>query len=369
MKRNLAIFVVGLTLFSMFFGGGNLVFPLFVGIKTSSPLLSTLGLLLSSVLLPFYGVLIGLYFKGDYRRCLGGFGKKVGFIFTFFLLFFWIPFGSAPRCNQLAYGAFCQMGGEMPLWVYSALYSGVVYFLTVRKGNFLGILGKVVTPLLIFFLGVLIYVFLQQSSGKPMVGEMDVGGFIQSIAVGYNTMDFIAAIFFSSAIITLLKDQQKEKFEYRFVRKACLIAVSLLSIVYVSMVGIGYIYAESLQYISGARLLAAVGHVMLGDQWAIVIFMIVSLSVLSTSMALALVFSDYLRTSVFKERVGHKTCLFISVALSFIISTVGFERLAAFIAQAMSVFYPLLLILTTYALVKETLFKKPPVLEHTEQSS
>lgn len=359
MKRFLAVFVVGITLFSMFFGGGNLVFPLLMGINATSPILSTVGFLLSSVLLPFVGICIGIYFKGDYEKCLSVFGKTIGYLLIFFLLLCWIPLGSGPRCNQLAYGAFCEIGGSMPLWLFSAIYSGIVYLLTVKKNYFIEILGKVVTPLLIFFLFFLIFSLFTQTTEKPFLGgELHWKEFYHSVVAGYNTMDFIASIFFSSAIIALLKEKHKDKFKFTFVRNACILAVSLLTLVYLGMFSIGYVNADVLQGVSGSRLLASVSHVMFGEKLKVIVFMIITLSVLSTSMALVLVFSDYLTKIIFKGKISHKTSLLISVVFIFIISTVGFEKLSVFISYAMSTLYPFLLITTVAALGKNLLSKK-----------
>ena len=74
-KKIISVFLIGIALFSMFFGGGNLTFPLWSGIQSKSPLSTTLGFLISGVLIPFYGIMIGLYFKGDYKKCLSVFGK------------------------------------------------------------------------------------------------------------------------------------------------------------------------------------------------------------------------------------------------------------------------------------------------------
>lgn len=346
----------------MFFGGGNLVFPLWVGIETSSPLYSITGFILSSVVLPFLGILIGIYFKGDYQKCLGVWGKKTAQVLIFALVFFWIPLGSAPRCNLLAYGAFSEMIGGFPLWLYSLLYSVFVYVLTLRRGQILEILGKVVTPLLIFFLFFLIYAVFSQPMNRSLLGDMAYSDFYSSVEKGYSTMDFIAAIFFSSTIITLLKEKQGERFRMSFVRSACLIAVALLSLVYIGMFTIGCMKADALQGISGAQLLITVGHVMFGDKFQLVIFMIITLSVLSTSMALALVFSDYLNITVFKGKLGHKKALFISVFISFVLSTIGFEKLSYFISYAMSVLYPILLITTIVAFTKHRFGKESTVL-------
>lgn len=353
MKYYISLLIVGLSLFSMFFGGGNLVFPLKIGIHTTSPILSILGFLLSSVCLPFYGVLIGVFFKGNYQESVSPWGKPIGHVLIFALLLMWIPLGSGPRCNQLAYGAFCDLYDGIPLWLYSLLYSIPVFVLTLQRKRFLDVLGKVVTPLLTFFLFLLIFMIFKQPLDRSITGDLAFSNFTNSLVQGYNTMDFIAAIFFSSSIITLLQEKEKGQFQFKFVRRACLMAVSLLTVVYLGMFTIGYLKSDILASISGDKLLAIVGNLMLAGNFKLVIFMIITLSVLSTSMALSLVFADYLNKTIFKERVGYKTCLLISVFISFFMSMFGFEKLSVFISYAMSILYPCLGLTVTVAFFKK----------------
>src|SRR3990167_2898383 len=89
-KKNSSL-VIGLALFAMFFGSGNLIYPLFVGTNSSgNTFYSILGFLLSAVALPFLGVIAMVLFKGDYTDFFSILGKKFGFLFSFILLTIWI---------------------------------------------------------------------------------------------------------------------------------------------------------------------------------------------------------------------------------------------------------------------------------------
>lgn len=356
--RNFAqIFMVGMAIFSMFFGGGNLTFPLWIGAETSSVTLSSIGFVLSGVLLPFYGIIISLYFKGDYENYLSVCGKTFGFWLVFALLLFWIPLGSGPRCNHLAYGAFCcQSGLDIPFWLYSAVYSLVVYLLTLRENRFLEILGKIMTPILIFSLFFLIFSVFSDGVITGVAVEKAVyspsNELLDSFFAGYHTMDFIAAIFFSATVISLIKEEQKEKFNISLVKKSCIFAIVLLSVIYVGLIAVGYANADVLTNVSRDRLLAAIGQRIFADEYQFLIFAIITLSVLSTSMALSIVFSDYLRKTIFKNSVSHASCLFIAVSASFLMSIIGFETLSVLISYATSILYPLLLFITSFAFIK-----------------
>ena len=73
MKNKSLILATGLAMFSMFFGSGNLVFPLVVGQMSEGHFgLASLGILLTGVLVPFLGILAMLLFDGNSKVFLEG---------------------------------------------------------------------------------------------------------------------------------------------------------------------------------------------------------------------------------------------------------------------------------------------------------
>lgn len=356
LKYGFRVLVAGMAIFSMFFGGGNLTFPLWIGSQTSSISISALGFIVSGVLLPFLGIYITLYFNGDYEKCFSTFGHRFGQILVFVLLLFWIPLGSGPRCNQLAYGAYSyQVNHPIPMWAYSVFYSGLVFVLTLCRKRFLDVLGKIITPALIFLLLILVVsVFNNFNLKTGYLENTNWNDFYLAFIAGYNTMDFIASIFFAAAVVVIVKEKYREKFEIKFVRDACIFAIALLSVVYMGMITVGYAHTNILSEVPREQFITAIGQTILNEKFQVIIFIIITFSVLSTSMALSLVFADFLRNVVFKEKIGYKICLFISVLLSYAMSIIGFERLAILISYAMSLFYPLLLLLAVIALCKKS---------------
>lgn len=359
MRNNFKIFMLGFALFSMFFGGGNLTFPLVVGMHSEDLLLSTVGFLFSGVFLPFLGLLTMIYFDGDHEKCLNVFGKKIGSLLILLLLLFWIPLGSGPRCNLLAHGAFLQIGGNVPLWVGSAIYSILVYFLSLRRHKILDILGKIITPALVVCLLFLFIMVLLEPTGHAISAQgFNLSEFIASVMHGYNTMDFIAAIFFASTIMQLIYSNQEKKSQTLFVKKSFIIAILLLCFAYIGMIFVGKSHGAELLQVDQNKLLLAAGQIILPEQFKIVIFFLITLSVLSTSIAISLVFANYLRQTIFKDKISHPVSLFISVLISFIMSTIGFEKLGTMISYTMTVLYPILLIVTIAALAKKFFIKK-----------
>ena len=68
--RQSSIFTTGLALFSMFFGAGNLVFPLLIGqtVGAENVWFAIAGLGLTAVIVPFVGLASMLLFQANYYK-------------------------------------------------------------------------------------------------------------------------------------------------------------------------------------------------------------------------------------------------------------------------------------------------------------
>ena len=270
-------------------------------------------------------------------------------VFLFVLLVFWIPLGSAPRCNTLAYAAFQEFGLGMSLWQYSGLYSILVFLCALNKKYVLDLLGYIITPLLLISIGALAYSSYTLPFPPPSETSETVPTFFSALTAGYNTQDFIAAFFFTGVIIDLIHSKGSKEVPRSLILKSSLLGVSLISAVYIGMIFSGYIHGELLAGASKDLLLVrlATGLKSSGLDW--VIISAITLSCLSTSVALSVVFANYLYRSIFHKRLAYQTCLFISIGQSYIVSTLGFETLASVIGSAMGAMYPLLLIVSIFA--------------------
>ena len=93
----------GLAMFSMFFGAGNIIFPLAVGhYAQDRTFLAVFGLLITAVAVPFIGLIAMILFEGDQKSFFGKIGQKPGFMVELLILLLLGPLGSTPRCVALA---------------------------------------------------------------------------------------------------------------------------------------------------------------------------------------------------------------------------------------------------------------------------
>lgn len=353
MKIKTLILSTGLAMFSMFFGSGNLVFPLVVGqISEGHFGLATFGILLTGVLVPFLGILAMLLFNGNSNDFFGRLGKPATFWFPLIALSLMGPFGVLARCITVAHGAFRLLLPETSLWAFSIISCAVIFILSIRKNRIVPLLGSLLTPILLLSIAA-IAIFGLVSVDLPPVS--DNGGwtsFKNGVFQGYQTMDLLAAFFFSAFVINHLKDHQATQNgdSLPIFFKSSLIGAGLLSIIYFVLVLLGAMYAPQLTHVPPQEMLGFVAQASLGSWAAPVVCVAVILACLTTAIVLTSLFADFLRKEVTKEKIHPSIALITTLVIAFFISTLEFSGIAKILGPILEATYPSLIVLTVLSI-------------------
>ncbi|NRA47387.1 MAG: branched-chain amino acid transport system II carrier protein [Oligoflexales bacterium] len=357
--------VTGIALFSMFFGGGNLIYPLSTGMQGGENLfLAFVGFILSGVLLPFIGVLTVILYQGKASEVFSILGPVLRRLFPLILLAFWIPLGSAPRCISLVHTSFTQYGFDISHLFFVAIYSLTTFVACLNKSRIIDLLGYVMTPVIIVSIFAVVLKSLSLDSESVNATLQGASLFFEALDSGLKTQDFIAAFFFSSIICDLVRSEKHKSAQKRFVFNSCLIGVSLLSVVYLAMIFCGSINASLLAGLRGDQLLFALLTRMGGDFIASCSLIVITFGCLSTSIALTAVFANYLFEAS-SGRVSFKAGAAFTSIVSMIPALFGFELISAIISPSMEILYPLLLLVSFAAIVKKLMPKSKVYLGQT----
>jgi branched-chain amino acid:cation transporter, LIVCS family len=339
--------IVGLAFFSMFFGSGNLIFPLMLGAQYESHfLICAIGFVITAVLLPTLGILAMMPAHGRYERLFSDFlPNNLSRWFILAVLMFWIPLGSGPRCVVLAHASInTYFAFTPPIWLFSLLFLVAVYFCVISRNRIIDILGKFLTPMLL--LSILAIVVTSFLHGQINVSDMDpVNVFLESIVDGYYTQDLIAAVFFSSALVGMLKACGSNQAEcIKKTWQGGLIAVVLLTILYTALMAASAIHSEYLHNLSGEKLVSTLAHIALGSTFGGISSIAVSLACFTTEIALVLVFADFLNQHFFRKH-NTKNAILLTLVIIWSMSQLQFGGIMAIVAPAMKVIYPILFLL------------------------
>lgn len=342
----------GLAMFSMFFGAGNIVFPMALGqYAQDKNLFAILGLLISAVGVPFLGLIAMTLFNGDYKAFFNRIGKVPGFIIASAILGLIGPFGAIPRCITLAFATIKIYIPEISITLFSILACLIIFSLTIKKNNILEVLGYFLTPLLIGSLAIIIIKGFFSSPSAPVADHSPGNIFIVGLAEGYQTMDLLGAFFFSSVVLTCLEknvDPKSRNYKKMIVLalKASAVGASLLALTYIGFSFTAAFNSNSLEGIHKDALAGEIANLVLGPYAGIIASIAVSLACLTTAIALSSVFAEFIHKDVSMNKVPYSISLIGTLAISYYVSTFNFTGIASFLEPILYICYPALILLS-----------------------
>lgn len=360
-----AILATGLAMFSMFFGAGNVVFPLALGqIAQDKNFFAILGMLITAVGVPFTGLLAMTLFDGDYDRFFGRIGKVAGFIVAAIIMGLIGPFGATPRCVALSYSTVKTLLPNISLPLFSAISCVVIWLFTFRRNTIIDLLGYVLTPVLLGSLAIIIIVGLFTAPAAPIAEQERFALFLKGLQDGYQTMDLLGAFFFSSVAIVGLKSALKDTVEDRrslltAALKASAIGAFLLALIYVGFSYVAAFHSEAVANIPSDELISKVAVHILGPHAAIIACIAVAFACLTTAIALSTVFAEFIQKDIFFNKIGYGPLLIGTLVVTFFVSILNFTSIIAFLAPILRICYPALIVLSVLNILYKLYNFKP----------
>ncbi len=356
---------MGFAMFSMFFGAGNITFPIVVGQAVQGGLFKALlGLLITAVFIPFAGLMAITLFNGSYMSFFTRIGKIPGYAVILLLLALVGPFGGIPRCITLIYETMTVYFLSLHLFIFNVCICFIVFLCCWKKNRALDLIGYVLTPVLLAFLLIIIIKGVFFTPEVPLKTSAIQNSFLYGLKEGYNTMDLLASFFFSALVYQTLKSQMKDSNDTRSlilpVFKACLIGAFLLSVIYIGFSYVAARYSDSLSEVPLGQLLGSLGYIVLGSNAAgLIVSISIALACLTTMIALTVICSEFLQKHLLKERINYKICLVLVLIVSLLISSLKFESIIALLSPVLQSIYPALLALSLLNILYKLFNFKP----------
>ncbi|MCH1429887.1 MAG: hypothetical protein GWP59_07795 [Chlamydiales bacterium] len=359
MKKQALILGTGFAMFSMFFGSGNLVFPVLVGQQSNGHFaFASLGIFLTGVLVPFLGAIAMLLFKGKTEEFFGVIGKKASFIIPLFALSLMGPFGVLARCITVAHGSYAQLFPQVSLPMFSFAFCTIVFFATIKKSRVVTLLGGILTPILLLSLLLIAYQGLLQAELPPMEAEAGFNAFKNGIFQGYQTMDLLAAFFFSTFVLQHIQSRMSAELTtstqlFKLALSSSLIGMTILSFVYFLLVMLGATYANQLSSIAPEKMLGFIANLALGTQGSLVVCIAIVVACFTTGVVLSSLFADFIKKEISCDKLSFPLSSIITLVVAFSVSTLEFQGIASFICPILETIYPALIVLTVLNLANK----------------
>lgn len=368
MKRsltNLETATIGLTLFALFFGAGNMIFPPYLGQEAGTNVWKAyLGFLVTGVGLPLLGI-IAIGRAGDLQTLAKRVSPIFGAVFTLILYMAIGPFFGIPRTGTVAYemglAPFLDENGtqRLSLIIFTIGFFVLTAWLSMNPAKLVDRIGKVLTPILIVIIGMLILKAIVTPMGEPQdpkgnyLDNPIFAGFLE----GYLTMDTLAALVFGIVVISAINERGVT--DRQAVARICLMAGVIaavgLGLVYLSL---AYIGASSIKAVgaltNGGAILSASANYLFGPIGTIILGAAISFACLTTAVGLISSVSKYL-TKV-SPKLSYKTSVIVLSVFSMIVANFGLTKLISISVPVLVALYPLAIVLISLSFFHD-LFK------------
>ncbi|MEK4564686.1 branched-chain amino acid transport system II carrier protein [Alkalihalobacillus sp. FSL R5-0424] len=347
--------VIGLMLFALFFGAGNLIFPAMLGQSAGESLwTANAGFLVTGVGLPLLGVLaFGFSGKEDLQALASRIHPTFALIFTTILYLSIGPFFAIPRTGGVSFEVgvkpyLPESMASVGLIIFTLLFFALTCLISLNPDKIIDIVGKILTPIKLLFIGILVVVAIVNPLGsfQAPVGPYITQPFFKGFQEGYLTMDTLASFVFGIMIIQAIKQKgaSTKKQMMAVCLKAAGIAAVILIVLYTSFSFLGASSVERIGYAdNGGTVLAQVSAIYFGEYGAILLGLMITVACLTTSVGLITSCSTYFH-KLFPS-ISYKKFAVILSAFSMVVANVGLTQLIAISVPVMTVIYPVAIVL------------------------
>ncbi|MCF3942893.1 branched-chain amino acid transport system II carrier protein [Oceanobacillus alkalisoli] len=351
------VFFIGLMLFSLFFGAGNLIFPPLLGLESGSNFTPAMtGFLVTGVLLPFVAVLAVVTVDGGMISIGSRVHKVFGIVFAIIIYLSIGAFYAIPRAANVAFELgfqpyFTNEAG-WPLILFTVLFFAVAYYICLNPKKLVDRVGQLLTPILLVALTILFVraFFLLENVASPVTEKYTASPFVTGFIEGYFTMDAVAALAFGIVVINAFKDSgvKTKREQIKGSVLAGIIAVVGLAAVYICLGWIGAVMPQAEQFANGAEILTAASFLLFGNTGSLLFSVIVILACFTTCVGLINASASFFHGLY--SKVSYKTYVRVLTLVGFVISSLGLSAILDIAVPILVLIYPIAIVLIILSL-------------------
>ncbi|CCQ97204.1 Branched-chain amino acid transport system carrier protein [[Clostridium] ultunense Esp] len=370
--------LIGSLLFGLFFGAGNLIFPIQMGQAAgSNTFLATIGFLITGVGLPMLGIIASALSESDSLFHMAEPVNTGYAIFFTCALYLTIgPLFAIPRTATVAFEVgmrpfMTEEQLKLGLFIFSLIFFALTLYYSLRPGRIIDWVGKYLNPAFLVLLSILLIAVIINPMGnvnqhQPQ-GNYAYNPLFTGLLDGYNTMDALASLAFAIIIISNvqklgIKNPNSIAIE---TCKSGLVSIIGMTVIYASL---AYMGATSLGSVSradnGGIILSMVSNHYFGFIGKILIAAIVAVACLKTAIGLitscAKMFNE-----MFPKSISYKNYAILFTLFSFIIANFGLNNIIQLSVPVLMFLYPLAITLIMLSLLSPLIHKESVVYRWT----
>lgn len=350
--------LVGVTLFSMFFGAGNLIIPPLLGLQAgTSAVPAVLGFLVAGIGLPVLGI-IAVALAGTIRDLAGRVHPLFAKVFVAAVYLAIGPCLAIPRTSSTAFEMLWPLiPSDVPLetarLAFSIAFFALAYLLAMHPGRLTRLLGRVTGPALIALIVAVTASALVAGAPQQAAPQApyDNVAAVQGFLTGYQTMDLLASLTFGIVIATNIREMglTEPASLARAISGAGVIAGVLMALIYC---GLAYVGVGAAQLAAGATngavVLTASATAHFGAAGTVLVAAIFLLACLNVCIGLISCCGTYFSEEI--PSLPYRLCALAFAVFSCVVSNFGLDAILAFSVPLLGALYPVAIVLVIMGL-------------------
>ena len=370
---------IGVTLFSMFFGAGNLILPPLLGLQAGTDAVPAMvGFLLSGIGLPVLGVVV-VALAGNLHALAGRVHPRFASVFAALVYLAIGPLLAIPRTSSTAFEMLAPLlPADWPVaaarCAFSVAFFAVAFAMALRPGRLSRLLGAVTGPALIALIVVVTASSVLAPTGEvtapvaPYAGAAASQGFI----TGYQTMDLLASLTFGLVIAQNIHTMgvREPGAVAREISRAGIVAGALMALIYCGFSFVGATMGSALPGVgNGAAILTASATAHFGLAGTVIIAAIFLLACLNVCVGLVSCCGEYFAetygasapdpTAHRLGRVPYRAWALAFALFSCAVSNVGLDMILQLSVPLLSALYPPAIVLVGMGLAARHFDARP----------
>lgn len=338
--------IIGLALFAMFFGAGNLIFPPYLGMTSGSEwLVGFACFVFIDVVLSCLGIFAINAAGGSIKAVQGALGTFAGIalnslaiICTGFLI-------GTPRTAATTYemSVVPLIGdwGAVGLAVFSVVFFGAVFLLSYKESRIVSVIGKILTPVLV--VGIVIVVIAGIVNPIGPIGAPTSEHVAQDgILSGYQAMDIISIVGFSIVVQDAIRNHgySEKRDQHRMMAYSSCVAGLMLALLYGGLTYLGATAGSSLgEGLNQASLIVAITYELMGNVGVVVLAVVVGFACFTTAVGLVGATAAYFER-VTSGRISYRAGVIVTTLASLLICNLGLTNIVGLAGPILSVICP-----------------------------
>ncbi|MDH2999574.1 branched-chain amino acid transporter [Chelonobacter oris] len=352
--------ILGMMIFSLFLGAGNIIFPPMEGYHAGQHWLwAAFGFISTGVLMPFV-TLLAVSVKGRGEALSIELPKWAEVAFWSIL---YLVLGSTfamPRITNVAYEMAWQplnlFNGEYSHILFAIAFNLVALFFMLGRSTMISSIGKVMAPLLLLLLtlvGIAVIANPLSDIGLPSHAYATNSAIATGLVGGYQTMDVLSAMAFGGIVARALaiKGVAHKSAVLKYTLGAGAVSVVLLAALYLCLFYLGatseHVAAAAT---NGGQIFSAYVNQLFGKSGLLMMSAIVMLANLTTLVGVTSACADYF--SKFHSRLNYKFFVILFTVATIIIAETGLDTLLRITIPALLMIYPMAIMLVVLQLLR-----------------